>query len=156
MTSKGAAMRSNDWRGDVNAHVDADSISGKIAIGNNIVLGDLIGDAALSTVTDAERAQLRTAFSRLRTEVEAQAPDERRDAAVERVEELERAVFADQPDLTTIQYVTGWFRSNLPKLAGVVTGVVIHPIVGKLVQSAGEMLAGEFEELLGGGGDSPG
>ena len=56
---------------------------------------------------------------------------------------------AEEPDLTTAQYVGRWFARNLPRLAGAVTGVVIHPIVGKLVGAAGDALVAEFRVLVG-------
>jgi uncharacterized protein YdhG (YjbR/CyaY superfamily) len=122
------------------------STSGQIAIGKGIEQRQALGDAAVAAVTEAEREEVRLAFAQLREQIAAQAPPEQRDAAVERVEELQQAVFADEPDLTTIQYVTRWFRRNLPSLAGAVTGVVINPLVGRLVQVAGDRLV----ELVGG------
>ncbi|MGH2944483.1 MAG: hypothetical protein ACRDLN_17110, partial [Solirubrobacteraceae bacterium] len=77
--------------------------------------------------------------------VVAAAPPERRVAAAERVGELERACLADEPDVTTIQYVARWFGTNVPQLAGAVAGIVIHPIVGKLVGAAGDALVAEFQ-----------
>lgn len=122
------------------------SNSGQIAIGKQIEQRQALGDAAVAAVTEAEREQVRLAFAQLREQVAAQAPPEQRAAAVERVEELQQAVFDDEPDLTTIQYVTRWFRKNLPDLAGTVTGLVVHPLVGRLVQVAGDRLV----ELVGG------
>jgi len=119
---------------------------GPIAIGTNIEQHQALGDAAVAAVTEAEREQVRLAFAQLRERVAAQAPEEQRAAAVERVAELEQEVFAEQPDLTTIQYVTRWFRRNLPTLAGSVTSLVVHPLVGRLVQVAGDRLV----ELVGG------
>jgi hypothetical protein len=120
---------------------------GQIAIGKGIEQRQAIGDAAVAALTDAEREEVRLAFATLREQVAAGAPAERRDAAVERVGELEQAVFAKQPDLTTVQYVTRWFRDNLPDLAGAVTGLVLTPLIGRLGQVAGDRLV----ELVGGG-----
>jgi hypothetical protein len=128
-------------------------VSGQVVVGKQIEAHQALGDAAVAAVTQAELEQLRAAFAQLREQVAAQAPPERRDAAVERVGELERAVLdGDKPNLTTIQYVTHWFGDNLPRLAGLVTKVAVDPIVGQLVESAGEMLAGEFRQLMGDGG----
>lgn len=65
------------------------------------------------------------------------------------MEELKEAVTAEKPDLTTIEYVKGWFVKNLPDLAGAVTSVVVHPIVGKLVEAASDALAAEFRRRFG-------
>jgi len=139
---------SDERRGDaVSGNVSVTgSVSGQVAIGKAIEQHQALGDAAVAAVTEAEREQVRLAFAQLREQVVAGAPPEQRAAAVERVEELQEAVLADEPDLNTIQYVARWFRKNLPSLAGAVTGLVVHPLVGRLVQVAGDRLV----ELVGG------
>jgi len=101
-------------------------------------------------VTEADLTELRQVLTDLKAKVAAEAPLEKKDAALERVEELEEAVTAEEPDLTTMEYVKRWFVKNLPGLAGAVTGVVVHPIVGKLVEAAGDALAAEFRRRFGG------
>lgn len=101
-----------------------------------------------SRVSEEEVAELLQAFSDLKAQVAASAPAEARDAALERVDELEEAVTADEPDVTTMEYVKRWFTRTLPDLAGSVTGLLVHPIVGKLVQMAGEGIAGEYERRV--------
>lgn len=125
----------------ISANISGNISGGQVAVGKDIAQNQTVGTAAVST---QELAELRTAFSELASEVEAQAPPERRAAAVERVAELEQAVLADEPDVTTIQYIGRWFRNNLPQLAGAVASIVIHPIVGKLVGAAGDALVAEF------------
>jgi hypothetical protein len=139
---------SEERRGDaISGNVNVTGANtGQIAIGTQIEQRQALGDAAVAAITEAEREQVRLAFAQLREQVAAQAPPEQRTAAVERVEELQETVFSDKPDLTTIQYVTRWFRHNLPSLAGSVTSLVVHPLVGRLVQVAGDKLA----ELVGG------
>lgn len=78
-----------------------------------------------SPVRDAELAEPRQA--ELRAQVGAEAPRERKGAAVERIDELEGAVIADEPDLTTVEYIKRWFARNVPRLAGTVTGVIVNP-----------------------------
>jgi hypothetical protein len=142
---------SDERRGDVSASVTG-STSGQVAIGNDNEQNQTLGDAAVAAVTEAERERVRLAFAQLREQVAAQAPADQRGPAVERVEELEQAVFAEQPDLTTIQYVTRWFRRNLPSLAGAVSGLVVTPLVGGLVHVATDRLV----ELVGGDPEAPG
>lgn len=125
----------------ISANISGNVSGGQVAVGKDIAQNQTVGTAAIST---EEVAQLRAAFGALAAEVEAQAPPQRRAAAVERVAELEQAVLADEPDVTTIQYIGRWFRNNLPQLAGAVASVVIHPIVGKLVGAAGDALVAEF------------
>lgn len=125
----------------ISANITGNISGGQVAVGKHIAQNQTVGTAA---VTTEELAQLRTAFSELATQVQAQAPPQRRAAAVERVAELEQALLADEPDITTVQYIGRWFRSNLPQLAGAVVSIVVNPIVGKLVGAAGDALVAEF------------
>ena len=136
-------------------HVGGDHI--EITIGDgatNVAAGkDII--QTISTpqarvqVTEDDLAEVRKLFAELKQRVEAEAPPDRKNSAVDRVEELEEAVTAEKPDLTTMEYVKKWFGKHLPQLAGVVTGVLINPIVGKVVEAAGELAAGELKRRLG-------
>jgi len=123
-------------------------ISGQVAVGKGITQIQTIG-AARPKVTEADLAELQQILADLKAKVAAKAPPEKKDAALERVKELEEAVTAGEPDLTTMEYVKGWFARNLPDLAGAVTSVVVHPIVGKLVGAAGDALAAEFRRRFG-------
>lgn len=137
----------NPTGGDrIRAHITG-PVSGQVAVGKNIAQTQTLGVAP--DVTEAERTELRAALADLRAQVAGAAPVEKRDAALERVSELEAAVAAEQPDLTTMEYVRNWFVRNLPALAGAVTSLVVHPVVGKLVEAAGDALAGEFRRRFG-------
>jgi hypothetical protein len=120
---------------------------GQVAIGKGINQTSVRGDPA--GLTDVELTQLRREIADLRARVAAEAPPELADSALERVDELEAAIEKDSPDLTTMEYVRNWFAGKLPGLAGTVTSVVFSPIVGKLVESAGEAVAVEFRRRFG-------
>ena len=141
-------MSEKDKSGDVIRATISGDVSGQVAVGKGITQIETVG-AARPEVTEAELAELRQALADLKTQVEAQSPPEKKEAALERVQELEEAVTAKEPDLTTMEYVKRWFGKNLPRLAGAVTGVVVHPIVGKLVEAAGDTLAAEFRRRFG-------
>ena len=147
----------------VNAVISG-AISGQVAIGNEQAqVRDVSGQAVVAVgtgisqvidtvqqrLTEVELAELRRLLADLEAKVEAEAPPEQKQAAVERVKELGQAVTAEEPDLTTMEYVKRWFVKNLPGLAGAVTSIVIHPIVGKLVEAAGEVLATDFRRRFG-------
>jgi hypothetical protein len=83
----------------------------------------------------------------LRDRIAAQAPPEEQGPALERLDELEEAVTAEEPDLTTVQYVKRWFLRKLPSMAGLVTALLVNPIVGKLVQSAGDAAVAELARV---------
>lgn len=122
-------------------------VSGQVAVGKNIAQTQV--STPRPEVTEADRAALRQLLADLRAQVAANAPPEAKDAALERVDELGEAITAKEPDLTTMEYVTRWFGKHLPQMAGIVTGVVIHPIVGKIVEAAGDLFATEFKQRFG-------
>jgi len=142
-------MSEQEKPGDAIRATISGDISGQVAVGKGITQIQNIG-AARPEVTEADLAELRQALADLKAKVAAEAPSEKKDAALERVEELGEAITAQEPDLSTMEYVKRWFVRNLPDLAGAVTGVVVHPIVGKLVEAAGDALAAEFRRRFGG------
>jgi hypothetical protein len=140
-------MSNSNKSGDViSANIAGNS--GQIAVGKSITQNQVVS-ANPAIVTEAERAQLTRILTNLQAQVEIAAPPEKKEAALERVGELQEAITAEKPDLTTMEYVKKWFIKNLPTLSGAVTSVVIHPIVGKLVEATGEMLATDFLKRFG-------
>lgn len=115
----------------------------QIAIGNDITQSH-ITEISHNQVSAAELQTLQQAFSILRAEIEHQALPEQQVAALEKVKELEAAITAPKPKLPTMEYVRDWFVDHLPALSGAVTSVVVNPIVGKIVEAAGDTLAEEF------------
>jgi hypothetical protein len=122
-------------------------VSGQLAAGQNIAQ---VSAKRTSRVTESELEELSQLLAALRSKIEAEAQADQKDAALERVQELEQAVTEKKPDLSTMEYVRNWFVKNLPGLAGAVTSVVVHPIVGKLVEAGGDALVGEFRRRFGG------
>jgi hypothetical protein len=114
--------------------------------GNTLINTGTIGGPPVSS---EELSELRQTIEALKAQVLAQAPPEKRSAAVERLDELHEAITADKPKLSTMEYVRDWFASNIPTMAGAVTAVVINPIVGRLVQAGGDALVSEFERRFG-------
>jgi hypothetical protein len=117
---------------------------GNVANSQVAVGVDIVQQRAAEPPTDAERHELVQLLTRLRAQVEAEAPPEQRQAAVAKVEELAEALAQPEPDLATMESVRNWFVRRLPALAGGVATLVVHPIVGKLVGAAGDALATEF------------
>jgi hypothetical protein len=120
----------------------------QVAFGKDIAQQQTHGAAA--QLTPAEMAQLHSMFDELRAKVEQEAPPEEKEKALERVDELKEAVTAKQPDLTTMQHVKNWFGKHLPALAGSVVSVIVHPLVGKLVEAGGDALTAAFRNQFGG------
>ena len=128
-------MTSSGNKGDqISANISG-YVSGQIAVGKNISQVHQSGPLQPSEVTPAELEELKRVFKVLKAQISTSTAPERRASALERVDELEEAVTADKPDLTTVEYVKQWFVKHLPMLSGAITGVIIHPIVGKLVEA---------------------
>lgn len=141
-------MRKRKQSGDhISANISG-PVQGQVGVGKGIGQSQSVGSMS-AEVTAAEMAELRQVFDDLKAAVAAEAPAESKGAALERVDELEEAVTAEEPDLTTAQYVKRWFSRNLPGLAGSIAGVLVHPVVGKLVQAAGEAASAELRQLAG-------
>ncbi|MGY1960782.1 hypothetical protein [Nocardia gipuzkoensis] len=53
-----------------------------------------------------------------------------------------------------MEYVRNWFVRNLQEVGGAVAGLIVHPIVGRLVAGVGGALATEFRRHFGSGATS--
>lgn len=124
-------------------HIEGD-VSGQVAIGHSIHQTQSNMNASLQ-VTPADFETLRRLFEDVKAQINQTVPPDQQEKALEKVTELETAITNEKPDLTTMEYVRNWFGKNVPQLAGTVAGLVVHPIVGKLVEAAGEALAHEFK-----------
>jgi hypothetical protein len=122
-------------------------VSGQVAIGKGISQTRTSGSVT-ERISEAELAELQHAFAELRVQVAAGAPEEAREPALGRLDELEEAVTAEEPDVTTMEYVRRWFVKHVPGIAGSVVGLLVNPIVGKLVQVAGDSVAAEFDRRI--------
>lgn len=141
-------MADQEKQGDSISAQISGAVSGQAAVGKGITQTQSISSGS-GEVTEADLAELRKMIADLKTQIGAQAPADKRDAALERVDELQTAVTAKKPDLSTMEYVKSWFVKNLPALAGTVAGVVVHPIVGRLVAAAGDALVADFRHRFG-------
>jgi hypothetical protein len=119
----------------------------QVAVGHHIEQSQVHG--APPVMTEAEMVQLRQMFEELKTKIAQEAPAVEKDKALERVDELHEAVTAKEPDLTTMEYVRNWFVKNLPSVAGSVVSLIVHPLVGKLVEVGGEAIATTFRKRFG-------
>jgi hypothetical protein len=122
------------------------SASGQIATGQDITQIHTVA----APVSEAELAELRQAVDSLKTQVAQQAPPDKQAQAVQHLDELHQAVTAPRPELSTMEYVRNWFVKNIPTMAGAVTSIVLDPIVGRLVQAGGDVLAADFKRRFGG------
>ena len=121
-------------------------VTGQVGIGKTISQTQQIGPAP--PLTEAERAELAELFAAVKAQVGVQVPDDQRGPALERVQELQEALTAEEPDLGVAHYIKKWFLKRAPTVAGLITGVLVNPLVGKLVQSAGDVAAAELARVI--------
>ena len=133
----------------ISANITARDISAPTVIGSENVVTQQYGQPMAPAVTPVELEELRQMFEQLKLQIQAQVPADQQASALERVDELQVAIADKKPDFTTMQYVKQWFAKHLPQLTGAVTGIVIHPIVGKVVEAAGELAAADFRDRFG-------
>jgi hypothetical protein len=123
-------------------------VSGQVAVGKNIKQAQSVR-VGTSNLTEKELKTLSELIEALKQQVSTEAPPDKKEPALEKVSELEKAITDEKPDLSTMEYVRNWFVKNIPALAGTVTSLVVNPIVGKLVEAAGETIAQEFKRRFG-------
>jgi len=122
------------------------SVSGPVHTGK----GDIIVERwDARGVTAADLETLRALFAGLQERVAAEAPPELADEAQSQVNTLEKAATAKEPDLSTMERVRDWFVEHLPSIAGSVTSLLVNPILGKVVEAAGDLAAGELRRRFG-------
>ena len=100
-------------------------------------------------ISQAELKELQAAFADFRAQVEAGAPPDKKKETLQKADELQKAVLHGKPDPSKMASVRDWFLKNAPGLAGAVTGMVVNPIIGKVVQAAGDLAVEEFKKLVG-------
>lgn len=126
------------------------------AVGGNLVVGrenQIISSPTNSPrPSDAELATFRAAVDELKAQLAATAPATPGSTAAEaaaKLDELHAAATAPTPDVSTMVRVRTWFMAHLPSFAGAVTGLLVHPVVGALVKSAGDAVTAEFHRRMG-------
>lgn len=124
------------------------------SVGGNVVVGrdnQIIGSPT-TTVSAADLAAFRSAVDAVKAQIGSAGslatPQLITEASAE-LEALHAAATAATPDLGTLQRVRNWFVAHLPTFAGAVTGLLVHPVVGAMVKSAGDAVAAEFHRRFG-------
>lgn len=118
----------------------------QVAVGKNI---HQLQKSGAGEVTEADLQQLRGLFDDLKKQIEKEAPPDKKDAALERVDELQQEVTSKQPQPSTFEYIKNWFGKNIPGLLGSVTSLVVNPLVGKVVEAASSVAADAIRKQFG-------
>jgi hypothetical protein len=124
--------------------------SGQVGIGDHVVQTNTVKSSLDDASADLDTLvnDLKLKLAELERSIVEEMPPEKRNSALERAEELKETLMSGKPSTTTIEYVKNWFGQNAPKLSGMIAGIVIHPIVGRLVETAGDALAEEVRRRL--------
>jgi hypothetical protein len=93
-----------------------------------------------------ELKELAAAFDALKAQVERDAPPEVREEAIRQADALQQATISERPNVSVMAAAKQWFLAHAPGLLGAVTAVVINPIVGTIVGSAGDAIAKEYQK----------
>lgn len=151
-------------RGSREVQPPSGGISIESRIGGNVVQGQVgvgigntllqhspkMGDLIISpTPTETNHPDLLSKLADVKAQVEAEAPPEKNDSAIERIDELVEAITAQNPDLDTIGYVKGWFAKNIPALAEAINSIITDPTTSELITAADEGLGAEFKRRFG-------
>lgn len=76
----------------------------------------------------------------------------KRKEAQGKAEELREELTNEKPQHSTIEYLKTWLLKNVPAMAGTLTSIFATPIVGKVVEAAGEIAAQKLRERFDTGG----
>jgi len=119
--------------------------------GSQIIVGDgnVLTIRKTSGPSQAELSELLSAFASLKEQIAKSAPADKKEDALQKADELQATVMAKRPDPSKMAAIRDWFVRNAPGIAGAVTGLVVNPIVGKLVAAAGDAVVNEFKKKLG-------
>ncbi len=141
-------MKSSDEPAGVSISVGGNNL-GAIWSGNQnrVIINTKTG--AATTLSPEDIRALSATMTSLRDQIAAQVPAAQRDAALQQVDKLQEALLP-QPKLGRMAEVRDWFIKNAPAVLGAVTAVFTNPIVGKIVEAAGEMAASAFRKRFGG------
>jgi hypothetical protein len=131
-----------------------DVTQGQVAVGRDITQSQTVLNAATPPTAD-ELAALTAAFTDLKAQVEREAPPDVREEAVRQTEALQQATVTEKPDVSVMAAAKQWFLAHAPGLLGAVTAVVINPVVGKIVSSAGDAIAKEYQKWFPEAGSPP-
>ena len=118
----------------------------QVAVGKNIHQQQVSGSGE---VTEEDLQQISQLFEELKKQVSQLAPADKKDAALERVDELQQEVTSQKPEPSTFEYIRNWFGKNIPGLLGDVTSLLVHPIVGKVVEAASSVAADAIRRKFG-------
>jgi len=107
----------------------------------------------MTGLTAAELAQVQNLVNALKDAVEMQGlPDDEKTEAKAMAGRVEKELTVKdrKPDGSKLKVAAQWLLEYGGKIAGAVTSIFVSPIVGKVVEAAGDLAATWFKEQFGG------
>ena len=130
---------------------------GDVGPGAQVAIGEQLEQTVVQAppeLTDDERTEIEQLLAELKRQLgDLDLPERRKQMAQALVEQLAAELTRTDapPNSTTLQYVGDWLLRNTPTLAGTLTGLFLNPVVGKVVEAAGDLATGWIRERFGGG-----
>jgi hypothetical protein len=120
---------------------------GDVGPGAQVAIGKQIQQTitqAPTELTAAERAEIARLLAELKSQLASlDIPESKKLVGQEFVGQLEKELTSTDkpPNASTIKVAGHWLLDNIPALAGTVVSVFASPIVGKVVEAAGDIAA---------------
>jgi hypothetical protein len=137
-----------------------DKIEGRVgAVGHGaqVAIGKQIRQVmtqAPTELTATERTEIDRLLAALKSQLASlDIPESKKLIGGEFVGQLgqELTRMQEPPDASTIKVAGDWLLKNVPPLAGAIASLFLNPIVGKVVEAAGDMAAEWVKNRFGGG-----
>jgi hypothetical protein len=143
-------VHGDEVRGDkIEGHVGDVGTGAQVAIGKRI---DQTIAQAPTALTAAERLELERLMAELKGKLASlDIPETKKLLGLEFVGQLEEELTRTEepPDASTIKVAGDWLLKNIPALTGTLASLFVNPIVGKVVEAAGDLAAKWVKERLG-------
>jgi hypothetical protein len=127
---------------------------GQVTVGGDIVGRDkIVHGRAPTELTAAERVEIVRLLAELKSQLASlDIPESKKLVGQEFAGQLEQELTRTDkpPDASTIKVAGNWLLDNVPTLAGTVASVFASPIVGKVVEAAGDVAAEWVKKRFGG------
>lgn len=129
---------------------------GDVGPGAQVAIGKQIQQTitqAPTELTAAERAEIARLLAELKSQLASlDIPESKKLVGQEFVGQLEKELTSTDkpPDASTIKVAGDWLLDNIPALTGTVVSVFASPIVGKVVEAAGDIAAEWVKKRFGG------
>jgi hypothetical protein len=148
--SRDKIVYGDEVRGDkIEGHVGHVGAGAQVAIGKQIDQTITHAPAALTAV---ERLDVERLVAELQDQLAGlDIPHTKKLVGGEFVGQLgeELTKTEEPPDASTIKVAGDWLLKNVPALTGALTSLFVNPIVGKVVEAAGDLAAKWVKERLG-------